>query len=433
MKKIIYVLAILLGTVTMSSCTSGTDELFDESANERVITAMNECKKVLCEAPNGWLMKYYPSRTKMYGGYNVLISFTEDGHVTVSSEVFDADEKCTSLYRMKEQAGPTLTLDTENEIFHFFSNPNSGIGEVGLGMEGDYEFTIKSYQADKVVLKGKKSGNDIILTPFPSEVVWSDFLSEIKASADKLDDFFRYNYTVNGELYNVERNNNNFTITYDDENGEETSAAFPFMITANGIEFDEPINLGGKEVSSLTYSTEGWKSDNGDASLVGIIPGKYDLFLMKSPWYLTYDGLNDYGKAIVDEARQNMFPDGDNDFLVVALGNFLYKDAAGLNVYYENQTGGILITEYDNKNDDQIGITFTGGADEVGVDFWKKAQNFALMFAGMSSETAPSYKYFDMEYDIQGNPTKVTLTEVGNEQNSFTMTCEGAYFDHQYE
>lgn len=91
-----------------------------------------------------------------FGGYNVLMSFTAEGEVTVSADITDPSAKSTSLYRLKEQAGPTLTVDTYNEIFHFFSDPASGVGTTGLGMEGDYEFTIQSATPEQVVMRGKR-------------------------------------------------------------------------------------------------------------------------------------------------------------------------------------------------------------------------------------------------------------------------------------
>lgn len=156
MKKFIY-LVVLICSFGLAGCTSETESLFEGTSADRIEKKLEEAKEILVSAPNGWLMEYYPSTLQFYGGYNVLASFTEDGNVTISADIADASQKATSFYNLKEQAGPVLTFDTYNEIFHFFAEPNSGIGATGIGMEGDYEFTIMSASKEEIVLKGKKN------------------------------------------------------------------------------------------------------------------------------------------------------------------------------------------------------------------------------------------------------------------------------------
>lgn len=155
MKKFIY-LVVLICSFGLASCTPETENLFEGTSADRIEKELEEAKEVLVSAPNGWVMKYYPSSQQLYGGYNVLASFTKDGSVTISADIVDASQKATSYYKLKEQAGPVLTFDTYNDIFHFFSAPDSNLGDVGTGMGGDYEFTIMSVSAEEIVLKGKK-------------------------------------------------------------------------------------------------------------------------------------------------------------------------------------------------------------------------------------------------------------------------------------
>ena len=115
MKKLLYIFT-LISSFLLAGCTSETENLFGESASNRVEEAMVNAQKILVEAPNGWLMKYYPSSQQSFGGYNVLMSFTAEGEVTVSADIADPGAKSTSLYRLKEQAGPTLTVDTYNVV-----------------------------------------------------------------------------------------------------------------------------------------------------------------------------------------------------------------------------------------------------------------------------------------------------------------------------
>lgn len=61
----------------------------------------------------------------------------------------------------------------------------SGVGATGLGMEGDYEFTIQSVTPEQVVLKGKKTGNTITMTPMPENETWEAYLTDIEEAEQK--------------------------------------------------------------------------------------------------------------------------------------------------------------------------------------------------------------------------------------------------------
>lgn len=179
MKKYIY-LFFLTFSILFAACSPEAEDIFGENAANRIEERLAADKAVLVGAQNGWLMEYYPANGQIYGGYNVLALFKEDGKVTISADITgDATAQATSTYRMKEQAGPVLTFDTYNEIFHIFSDPTNdlNIGTNGKGLEGDYEFTIMEATADKVTLKGKKTGNKIIMTPFEGN--WDEYLESI--------------------------------------------------------------------------------------------------------------------------------------------------------------------------------------------------------------------------------------------------------------
>lgn len=446
MKSLIYSISIIFCSFTFYSCNVGTKELFDESASERVTSAMNEAKEVLCSSQNGWLMKYYPSRTKAFGGYNVLLSFTKDGNVSVSSEMFDANKVSTSYYRLKEQAGPTLTFDTENEVFHMFSNPNSGYGSVGLGMEGDYEFTVISATPQKVVLKGKKTGNNIEMFPFPADQSWTDFLTGIKESYSNVDTYFKYEYHVNDDIYSVTRNNNCFSISYKDEEGDNVTKTFPYILNANGIEFDNPIILGNKEVSSLVYDSDKWINEDAGVSLEGVKLSTYEAFVEKGPWFITYDGLSDADKEIVDRVRENVFKGADNDFLVVALGKYLSETYDAFNIILEDDLigyndgegiAGFMLAEIQKSGTSNIKITTDTRATDVVnsmIGISDSFMDFVEIF--MSVDTEIKNRIFSVEYDKPYNPSYAKFTEISNPENWFNITCVGdnnAYFDHQYD
>ena len=150
-------ITFLLGIILFFSCNPVEESLFEDSSANRIEKALESTQDVLTSAENGWLMEYYPSSQQTYGGYNVLAKFS-DTEVTIASEIADFDTTEKSFYSLKQSAGLVLTVDTYNEIFHVFSDPNSsksGLGSNGEGMEGDFEFLIMKATQDSVILKGK--------------------------------------------------------------------------------------------------------------------------------------------------------------------------------------------------------------------------------------------------------------------------------------
>ena len=80
-------------------------------------------------------------------------------------------ESSKSLYKMSYDDGPVLSFDTGNEVLHYFATPSGSsknlYGESGLyqAHKGDFEFIVMSAKPEEVVLKGKRSGNKILMYP----------------------------------------------------------------------------------------------------------------------------------------------------------------------------------------------------------------------------------------------------------------------------
>lgn len=417
MKKILYVFA-LISSLFMAGCTPETDNLFGESASNRVEEAMENAQKVLVTAPNGWLVQYYPSSLQSYGGYNVLMSFTAEGEVTVSADITDPSAKSTSLYRLKEQAGPTLTVDTYNEIFHFFSDPASGVGGVGLGMEGDYEFTIQSATPEQVVMRGKKSGNTIIMTPMPENETWESYLTSI-AEAESLVKYSQFKFKVNGEEFVGIKNYRTLSFTYE-QNGEKVTEMFSYIQTPTGFKFYSPITLGGASVSELSYDATAnvWKAEG--AELVPYITPA-SAFQTEGPWYLTYDNMSDFGKYYVDKAMSEVaaaYPNRTLEYLTIM------PESGAVSLVFGGEQGLLELTT-STLDENSVSLTLTGRGDEKGIEF----ANAGLLYAVVP------FAYLDpvslmVEPDDVENPTKITLTEIGNERNVMVITNQETPFGY---
>jgi len=119
---------ILLGIAIlglMTSCLKDQEDTFDKPSAQRAEESIAANYQILAGAEHGWLMQYYPSPYRTYGGYNVFMKFTADGKVTVASDIDDPEATAESNYKITQSAGVVLSFDTYNEIFHLFSTPDA--------------------------------------------------------------------------------------------------------------------------------------------------------------------------------------------------------------------------------------------------------------------------------------------------------------------
>jgi len=246
-----------LMTVTLilaSACTPEVDDVFEETAGNRIEKAIAEYQNVLRKASNGWVLNYYPSPTQEYGGYTILLRFHEDGMADISCELFKADKVCSSSYNVENSAGPMLTFNTYNEVFHFFTEPANalGIGDNGKGMEGDSDFLILSCTDEEVVLKGKKTGNKMVMHPLKAEANWIDYLQSIKRITSEA---YPAAYEVSIEdqmMYKVTQRYRKFILT----NADGSKVDLPFHYTTEGICFSQDLALSTLKVKELQWNQE---------------------------------------------------------------------------------------------------------------------------------------------------------------------------------
>lgn len=262
MKKLIYI-GILLTTL-LSSCVQDVDDLFDKSASERSQESVDQLQALLQSPEHGWVMEYYPEVKQSYGGYIYTLKFGQNDQVTVSGELKNnASASKTSLYSIKTDMGPTLNLDTYNEIFHYLADPDPhsyshyGFWESGLtagkGFEGDYEFVLQSSSKDEIVFKGKKTKNIIRMTPLAEAP--KSHLEKLLVMKTKIDNLPDGSIGFKGELGGKELffemdQQRHFSIKYD---GVKVGAAASCP-TMEGLKFYEPIVVAGKKMQYFSFA-----------------------------------------------------------------------------------------------------------------------------------------------------------------------------------
>ena len=273
--KIISVALVALSSSLFQSCLKDQEDIFDEPTSLRVQAVLDDTKKTLMDAPNGWVFEYYPDRNISYGGYVYTVKFDEK-EVTVGCELAPGEFE-SSLYKLTGDNGPTLSFDTYNSIMHFFATPWGGGGFGYQAYDGDFEFAIVEATPELVTLRGKRTGNIMYMRPLEGEAEQS-----IEAVAGISDNMF---------LTSAEGNVGTADVTveidldtrYMEFSWGENSVGNYFVPTATGIRFLEPIFVGDGEINTLDYDPEnmsytGITSGGTSFTLIGSIPPTYSKF-----------------------------------------------------------------------------------------------------------------------------------------------------------
>ena len=194
MNKILSYTVLMAATLSLGSCVSEEDDIFDKTAAERLNEASALYSSRLEASPYGWAMQLYPTydNAKYFGtGYLLLMDFDANHSVKVGMNnalSFDNYLEDVSTWDVITDNGPVLSFSSYNQCLHAFSNPEDlpftserGENEQGTGIGGDYEFIIVDAPEDAsyMMLKGKKRGTYNLLTPLQEGVVFKDYLAEI--------------------------------------------------------------------------------------------------------------------------------------------------------------------------------------------------------------------------------------------------------------
>lgn len=192
---------VLLASAVLSvstSCSNEIDEIFGESAAERLNHTQAKYSKLLTSSKNGWAFEYYPTASASDGCVLYAVKFSEDGSVDVAGDPFGSGTISSdiSAWDIIADQGPVLSFSTYNDLIHIFSDPKDD----GLGYEGDYEFAIVYSETENpdsvVMLKGKKRGLYSRLKMIDEEVTPEQYLAGCQAKMSELFPSTMRNYVL---------------------------------------------------------------------------------------------------------------------------------------------------------------------------------------------------------------------------------------------
>lgn len=425
MKKLYYLLFMVFA-ITFTACTHEEEDLFAESSAERADAAIKADLDVLTAPENGWLMEYFPASMQEYGGYNMILAFGKDGKVSVASEIASPNLKLTSLYSLKQSAGVVLSFDTYNDIFHAFSDPSAPLGgSKGYGFEGDYDFLILEATAEKVVLKGKKTGGYAVLTPMQGD--WAEFISSIHESEASMN-FPKYELHIGDMVAGVSIAYRTLTFDFVDAEGNALTKTASYIITPTGYKFYEPIEINGKEISGFTYDAVNLiftELNDNSITLVPIIPPINEQFV-GGDWFIAYSQLGAYAQQYFAYCKKNYLDALGEELEYAFMGSLLYGKF-GFN-FSSSGFQGLLGYDYELIGEDQVALAFNYTGQGNGVWYHNNAGfHYLLNPFGYSS-----VRVFTITYDDLADPTYITLTENANPNNSITLFKEQIIYPFRY-
>lgn len=259
MKKILS-MALLLGTAFIyTGCVNEEDDLFSQSAAERLNQVTIDYTERLIDTPSGWAIEYYPTpdvlspdddEAPMARGYLLLGKFAKGGSVDmgmnisgtdfvkndyIDQSIFGKYVSDRSTWDVITDNGPVLSFNSYNKCMHIFSDP--AIFKTGSGLEGDYEFTIISLpeEGGTAMLKGKKRNTYVRMTKLDADTDFEEYTSDINRFTDKFFTSLSPNSNImriGDAMYKIERASTGIMniYPYDGDNIADEDF-YPYLIT----------------------------------------------------------------------------------------------------------------------------------------------------------------------------------------------------------
>ncbi len=260
----------------LSGCLKEQDNLFPESAAQRLTNAIAGIDSTLINSASGWVLQYFA--TNESPGYPLLVKFNGNGETVVAAnnKLFGNQyTEAKSLFDVIGDNGPVLTFNTYNNVLHIFSDPDNE--PVGVGLGGDYEFIVLDRSDSLLHLKGKKSGTEITLNKLPEGVSWPDYFAEVNRIDNKLFGTDKLNFISGNDTIAAYNGASHIFNMLDPDSGNTIDV--PFIVTSEGIKFCSPFSINDKtKVQSFYLNSDESKLisyEDKNTFFEGVVIGKY--------------------------------------------------------------------------------------------------------------------------------------------------------------
>ena len=261
MKKKYLSYLLLLIFMGLWSCKS-EDDVFEQTADERLNESIAAYQKELADAPYGWKGIIYPGAGGIYSFY---FKFNDQNRVVMYSD-YAAESAVTpkeSSYRIKAIQTPSLIFDTYSYL-HVLADPDGSVngGPYGEGLRSDFEFSFAkdTLSNGSITLTGTKNQSKLILTKATQEEATAYgngglAKSLLFGNISKYPTYFK-RVTIGGVQYEISVNQNARTITLTWLEGT-TAKSFTtdYYYSSTGVAFVTPFTNGSLTLNGFTDLT----------------------------------------------------------------------------------------------------------------------------------------------------------------------------------
>lgn len=438
MKKTIKYLPLAAVVFTLgvtTSCSREEDDIWDQSAVERLEAAQRDYYSTLCSAPNGWEMYYFVGSGEQ--GYNFLVKFEEGDKVTIATRntnTSNAYAEETSAFDILIDDGPVLSFNSYNTLFHYYADPqpDHNVESDGVGKGGDYEFKLMSVSSDYIYMRGKKHGCDIYMYPLPAETNWEQYFDDIYAMRNNMfsSSISTLSLTLaDGVRYNVDNQVSSQIMSFVPEGGDAVTqtTSMSYIVTPNGFRFMQSCpSTGGAPVREFVWNEDG-------TYLVGTDFGDCDAgAVLKAPAFatlLTTAGLDwrSYPEDLngtIATAYQDVV-DGFNEFRSTYKLQYLHyyfnvagRPCVGLYVLAgRNRFEYVFYGDITVNDDNTVVLSFNGDGDTNAISILPDVPAISGLLSTISGT-------FVLSSESEINPKAILLTNSNNAADSFNLVLQ---------
>ncbi|MDE7350317.1 MAG: DUF4302 domain-containing protein [Muribaculaceae bacterium] len=449
MKKSIYLAAV--AALALTACSNDNDEIFDQSAAERLEQYKKDYADVLTADGGLWSMEYFSNPDEP--GYVFVMKFDKNGSVKIAANhkwIGGQFKEETSLWKMIADNGPVLSFNSYNNLFHIFSDPanitgpdapkgedgQSDVNETGYGHEGDYEFQVMEVadEGKTVRLLGKKRMYDIFLHRLDPSTDIESYLADVKTVPSRFSSKFNDLTMIDeeGNLYRVYNMHTAIPSIYP-LNGDAVSQTVSGngIFTLDGFRFMEPLEVKKAddstfEITKLFFTEEGQMNGENVSDLRAISPLE-TVVRADLTWTVDVESMKGKAKQLYDDA---------NAAIVASL---TAKDKLGaIDLTYGSVAGKVipqLVTRIGTRVCRDY-IEYSVERDNAGNIVASNDLHFSFNGANSASERwsgeIPAYKamkdYFAGNFTMSVNnvliPDVITLTDKSDPSSSFSITLK---------
>ena len=416
MVKYLYKALLLFAVFSLSSCLHDNNELFDQSAAERLSSTISKEKGLLQNAPNGWVFHYFTGEDYTGIGVTHLVKFGKDGKVEAGGElVADLDTTFRSSYDIVASQGPVLTINSLNPVLHNFSEVT--IDDVD-GDQGDFEFVVLSATPDTVQLKGLKWHNKMLMTRLPENLTWQEYTNQLYSIMKNIP--VRYKVKKNGVEVGAMLVSKGSRHTYVSFADDEEDFDISYAYTNEGVVLSYPIDKDGSVVNQFLKYDESTATLNAIDQLgnkwefEGVIGPEYVVSVIGTSSIGLADaaGSKSYNVNMLDKFQFST----SADWLTVSVEGKELKFSATANEAGSPRSAWVYITNENGK--DSVSVTQVELNDLIGSYTLKYVQKGVA-----KSTTATITKGTD------GNPILKVLVSIYPQTVDMTWDPETATFN----